>query len=61
MPLYMSQFAYTQEAWAAFFEEDATQWGYFVGLPVFAVGLIWLGYALRSGREESAARASRVR
>jgi len=45
----------------AFFEEDATQWGYFVGLPVFAVGLIWLGYALRSGREESAARASRVR
>ncbi len=45
----------------AFFDEDATQWGYFVGLTVFAVGLIWLGYTLRSERGESAARPSRVR
>jgi hypothetical protein len=45
----------------AFFDEDATQWGYFVGLTVFAVGLIWLGYTLRSERGESAAHPSRVR
>ncbi len=45
----------------AFFDEDATSWGYFIALTAFAVGLIWLGYALRSEREESAARASRVR
>ena len=45
----------------AFFDEDATEWGYFIGLTAFAVGLIWLGYTLRSERGESAAHPSRVR
>ena len=45
----------------AFFDEDATSWGYFIALTAFAVGLIWLGYTLRSERGESAAHPSRVR
>ncbi len=45
----------------AFFEEEATPWGFFVGFTAFGVGLIWLGYALWSGRGVSADQPSRVR
>ncbi len=45
----------------AFFEEEATPWGFYIGPPAFAVGLIWLGYALWSGRGASADQPSRVR
>jgi hypothetical protein len=34
----------------AFFEEDATLWGFYIGPLAFAIGLLWLGYALWSGR-----------
>jgi hypothetical protein len=45
----------------AFFSEEATPWGFFVSFTAFAVGLIWLGYALRSGRGVTADQPSRVR
>ena len=45
----------------AFFEEEATPWGLYIGPPAFAVGLIWLGYAAWSGRGASADQPSRVR
>ncbi len=45
----------------AFFDEEATPWGFYIGPPAFAVGLIWLGYALWSGRGASADQPSRVR
>ncbi|HEX2073838.1 MAG TPA: hypothetical protein VHF92_08645 [Geodermatophilus sp.] len=34
----------------AFFEEEptTTEWGFFIGLPLFGLGLCWMGYALRS-------------
>ncbi len=44
----------------AFFSEEATPWGFYIGPPAFAVGLIWLGYALWS-EKASAAQPSRVR
>jgi len=35
----------------AFFDgEEATPWGIYIGFPIFAIGLIWSGYALWSGR-----------
>lgn len=36
-------------ATGAFFADDGdtTEWGFFLGLPVFAAGLAWLGYAAR--------------
>ncbi len=42
----------------AFFEEEATSWGFYIGPPAFAIGLLWLGYALWSGRgaEEQSSR-----
>jgi hypothetical protein len=38
-------------ATGAFFEDDGstTEWGFFIGVPVFGAGLAWMGYALRSG------------
>jgi hypothetical protein len=35
----------------AFFEDDGstTEWGFFIGVPLFGVGLAWMGQALRSG------------
>jgi hypothetical protein len=38
----------------AFFEDEGgtTEWGFYLGLPVFAIGLAWLGYAAW-GRERS--------
>ncbi len=39
-------------ATGAFFEDDGstTEWGFFIGVPVFGAGLAWMGYALRSGQ-----------
>ncbi len=45
----------------AFFEEEATPWGFYIGPPAFAVGLLWLGYALWSGRGTEGEQPSRVR
>lgn len=41
----------------AFFEEEptTTEWGFFIGLPLFGLGLCWMGYVLRS---RAAARSS---
>ncbi len=45
----------------AFFVEEATEWGFYIGGTAFAVGLIWLGYAAWSGRGASAGQPARVR
>ncbi len=36
-------------ATGAFFEEDAatTEWGLYIGIPLFGLGLAWLGHAVR--------------
>jgi hypothetical protein len=45
----------------AFFDgEEATPWGIYIGFPIFAIGLIWLGYALWLGRSAEE-QSSRVR
>ena len=38
-------------ATGAFFEDDGstTEWGFFIGIPLFGAGLAWIGYALGSG------------
>lgn len=38
-------------ATGAFFEDDATttEWGFFIGVPLFGLGLAWMGWALRTG------------
>ncbi|HEX4977981.1 MAG TPA: hypothetical protein VFV40_08960 [Nocardioides sp.] len=40
-------------ATGAFFEDDGstTEWGFYIGLPVFAIGLAWAGYAIWKGSE----------
>ncbi len=37
-------------ATGAFFEEEptTTEWGFFIGLPLFGLGLVWMGCALRN-------------
>ena len=37
-------------ATGAFFEEDAstTEWGLYIGIPLFGLGLAWMGYVLRT-------------
>lgn len=37
-------------ATGAFFEDEAstTEWGFFLGVPLFGLGLAWIGYALRT-------------
>jgi hypothetical protein len=39
-------------ATGAFFEEngETTEWGFYIGIPLFALGFVWIGYALWSGR-----------
>ncbi len=39
-------------ATGAFFEDDSStaEWGFFIGLPLFGLGLAWMGWAVRSGR-----------
>jgi hypothetical protein len=45
----------------AFFDGEATTpWGIYIGFPIFAIGLIWAGYALWSGRSAEE-QPSRVR
>jgi hypothetical protein len=38
-------------ATGAFFEDDSTttQWGFYIGVPVFGLGLAWAGYAVWKG------------
>ena len=45
-------------ATGAFFEDgqSTTEWGFFIGLPVFGLGLAWMGYALRSAGSRAHAR-----
>ena len=45
----------------AFFDEEATPWGLYIGNAAFAVGLIWLGYAVWSGRGAASDQPARVR
>ena len=35
----------------AFFEDEptTTEWGFYIGVPLFGLGLAWMGWALRSG------------
>jgi hypothetical protein len=37
-------------ATGAFFEDDSTttEWGFYIGVPLFGLGLAWMGYALRN-------------
>ena len=38
-------------ATGAFFEDDGggtTEWGFYIGVPLFGLGLAWIGYFLRS-------------
>ncbi|MFH5822918.1 hypothetical protein [Georgenia sp. AZ-5] len=39
-------------ATGAFFEDEptTTEWGFFLGVPLFALGLCWAGYAVWKGR-----------
>jgi hypothetical protein len=45
-------------ATGAFFEDDAdastTEWGLYLGIPLFGLGLVWMGHALRSDALSSA-------
>ena len=38
-------------ATGAFFEDDSTttEWGFYIGVPVFGLGLAWAGYAVWKG------------
>jgi hypothetical protein len=42
-------------ATGAFFEEEptTTEWGFYIGVPHFGLGLAWMGWAVRS-RDRSA-------
>jgi uncharacterized membrane protein len=44
-------------ATGAFFEDEpaTTEWGFYIGVPLFGVGLAWMGWALRTGRRARAA------
>lgn len=48
-------------ATGAFFEDDGstTEWGFYIGLPVFAIGLAWAGYAVWQG-SDSRSRGTRA-
>lgn len=43
-------------ATGAFFEDDGTttEWGFYLGVPVFGLGLAWLGYSVWKGESGSA-------
>lgn len=42
-------------ATGAFFEDEAatTEWGFHIGVPLFGLGLAWMGWALRSGHRSA--------
>ncbi len=44
-------------ATGAFFEDDSstTEWGFFIGVPLFALGLAWAGYTVWKGRRSAIA------
>ncbi|RBY90209.1 hypothetical protein DQ244_12125 [Blastococcus sp. TBT05-19] len=46
-------------ATGAFFEDDSstTEWGVFIGVPLFGLGLAWMGYALRTASARPRARS----
>ncbi|MEX2652293.1 MAG: hypothetical protein WD473_07595 [Acidimicrobiia bacterium] len=43
-------------ATGAFFEDDSTttEWGFYIGVPVFALGLAWAGYTVWKGSDSRA-------
>lgn len=43
-------------ATGAFFEDDtaATEWGFYLGVPLFGLGLAWMGYTLWRGHQHVA-------
>ncbi|MDK3256981.1 hypothetical protein [Blastococcus capsensis] len=45
-------------ATGAFFEDDSstTEWGFYIGVPLFGLGLAWIGYALRNASPRPEAR-----
>ena len=44
----------------AFFvdDESVTEWGFYIGIPLFGLGLAWMGWALRSGHRSTHAVSS---
>lgn len=46
-------------ATGAFFEDDpsTTEWGVYIGVPLFGLGLAWMGYALRNATSRPPARS----
>ncbi len=44
----------------AFFEDEptTTEWGFYIGIPLFGLGLAWMGWALRSGHRPAHALSS---
>ncbi len=42
-------------ATGAFFEDEptTTEWGFYIGVPLFGLGLAWMGWALRSGHRSA--------
>jgi hypothetical protein len=40
-------------ATGAFFQDQptTTEWGFYIGVPIFALGLGWAGYAVWKGRD----------
>jgi hypothetical protein len=40
-------------ATGAFFEDEAMEWGSYIGVPLFGLGLAWMGWALRSSRRSA--------
>jgi hypothetical protein len=49
-------------ATGAFFEDEptTTEWGFFIGVPVFALGLAWAGYTVWKGRTSGRGPQDRV-
>jgi hypothetical protein len=47
-------------ATGAFFGEDTatTEWGFYIGVPLFGLGLAWMGYALRNASRANPAVAA---
>jgi hypothetical protein len=44
-------------ATGAFFDDEptTTEWGFYIGVPLFGLGLAWMGWAMRSGHRSSQA------
>ena len=48
-------------ATGAFFEENGqtTEWGFYIGIPLAGLGLLWIGYKLWSGRSAAGSTTAR--